>query len=382
MPGFSKIVQNAEEAMSVKYNNQVYDLKRNGVKVIVLSLGEAFFNIPLFPMDDLPFPQIYHYSHSRGILELREKIGRYYADKYDVPVDPEEEIIITAGSKAAIYFAMMSTLDPGDEVIMHEPMWVSYPEQVHLCYAKSVFIPYNETIYDYKKYITDRTKLLIVNNPHNPRGQNLTHKEITYLVDLVREYGIYLLADEAYSDFVLNEKFNSAGAIDPKKENVIVCNSLSKSWGLSGWRLGYIIADKDLIYQVLKINQHLVTCPATILECYMAQYFDKILQITKPQLDAVVRTRGEIAEFMDSIELNYLPGTTTFYFFVSISPSRLGSEEFCTRLLMEEHISVVPGVGYGGSCDSFVRVSVGTETVEDIKLGLRTLKELIVKTSV
>ncbi len=382
MLGYSKAVEASVQAMSIKYNNMVYDLTRQGVKVIVLSLGEAFFDIPLFPMDDLPHPQLYHYSHSRGIFELRARIARYYTEEYGVPVDPEKEIIITAGSKAAIHFAMMSILNPGDHVIMHEPMWVSYPEQAKLCYAEPVCIPYYESVYDYEKYITEKTKLIVVNNPNNPRGQNLTHKEMAHLVDLARASGAYLLSDEAYADFCVDEEFHSAGAFDPPKANVIVCNSLSKSWGLSGWRLGYVITNEGLTGQILKVNQHLITCPATILEYYMAKHFHQILEITKPQMASLVRTRREIGMFMDSIGLKHLPGSTTFYFFVSIAPSTLTSEEFCTRLLMEEHICVVPGVGYGASCDSFVRVSVGTESVVDIHYALRKLKELVQETSI
>ena len=381
MPAFSKVVENSVQAMSIKYNNLVYDLKRKGVKVIVLSLGEAFFDIPLYPMDDLPYPAIYHYSHSRGIPELREKICDYYNRQFGVQIEPEKEIIVTAGSKAAIHFSMMSVLNPGDEVIMHEPTWVSYPEQVKLCYAKPVQMPYTDTILDYEKYITDKTKMIVINNPHNPRGKVFTKSELQYLCDLAKANDLYILSDEAYSDFLVDEKFYSLGLFDHEKSNIIVCNSISKNFGISGWRIGYVFTNEDLINQILKVNQHLITCPATILEYYMAKHFDKIIEITYPQIAAVVRTRRKIAHYMDEIGLHYLPGNATFYFFVSIAPSKLTSEEFCTRLLMEDHISTVPGIGYGQSCDAFIRVSVGTETIDDIKYGISKIKQLLDKTS-
>src|SRR5512137_355489 len=129
MSGFSRVVMDAEQAMSIKFNTMVYELQRRGTKVIVMSLGEAFFDIPLLSFDDLPHPQIFHYSHSRGIPELRERLCEYFRSQYDVPIDPEKEIIVTAGSKAAIHMAFMAVLDPGDEVIIPEPAWVSYPEQ-------------------------------------------------------------------------------------------------------------------------------------------------------------------------------------------------------------------------------------------------------------
>ncbi len=381
MPDFSRVVENSVEAMSIKYNNLVYDMKRNGVKVIVLSLGEAFFDIPVFSMDDLPIPAIHHYSHSRGIPEVREKICEYYKKQFGVSIHPDTEIVVTAGSKAAIHFSMMSVLNPGEEVIMQEPAWVSYPEQAKLCYATPVQIPYFESIYEFGKYITDKTRMIIINNPHNPRGQVLTKGELQYLMDLANAHDVYLLSDEAYSDFLVGDKFYSLGLFDEDKSNIIVCNSISKNFGISGWRVGYVITNASLINQILKVNQHLITCPATLLEYYLAKHYDEIVTITYPQIAAVVNTRNQIAKFMDSLELRYLPGTATFYLFVSIAPSNLTSEEFCTRLLMEEHISTVPGIGYGKSCDSFIRVSVGTETIEDIKYGITKIKKLIEKTS-
>jgi len=381
MPGFSNVVEKSVQAMSIKYNNLVYDMKRSGTEVIVLSLGEAYFDIPLCPMDDLPFPAIYHYSHSRGVFELRQKICEYYARQFGVTIDPETEIIVTAGSKAAIHFSMMSVLNPGDEVITQEPTWVSYPEQIKLCYGTPVQIPYYESVYDFEKYLTDKTKMIILNNPHNPRGQVLSKQELQYLMGLAKRNDIYLLSDEAYSDFLVGEKFYSLGLFDREKSHIIVCNSISKNFGISGWRVGYVFTNAELIDQILKVNQHIITCPPTILEWYLVKHYDEIIQITYPQIAAVVNTRKEVAKYMDQIGLSYLPGSATFYFFVSIAPSKLTSEEFCTRLLLDEHISVVPGLGYGMSCDAFVRVSVGTEPIEKIHYGLAKLRELIEKTS-
>ena len=381
VPGFSDVVRSASQAMSIKYNCDVYDLKAKGVNVTVLSLGEAFFDIPLFSMDDLPFPQLYHYTHSRGVPELREKICEYYKRQYGVSVDSENEIIVTPGSKAAIYFAMMSVLNPGDEVIVHEPTWVSYPEQVKLCYGKPVMMPYTCTVEDYEKYITERTKLIVINNPHNPRGEVFRRKDLEYLVDMAKANGLYILADEAYSDFLIGGEFHSLGVFDQAKSNIIICNSISKNFGISGWRLGYSITNKNLTDQMLKVNQHITTCPPSILQYYMARHFDEIIKITYPQIADVVKKREQVAAYMDAKNIRYLEGSATFYFFVSIAPSKLNSETFCTRLLMEDHICVVPGKGYGDSCDAFVRLSVGSEDLGDIKRGIDGLKKLIEKTS-
>ena len=377
----SHAVGSSIEATSVRLNNQVYELKASGVDVTVLSLGEAFFEIPLLSFDGLPKPDIFHYSHSRGIPRLRAKLAHYFLQEYDVGFDPESQILVTAGSKIAVHMALMTILDPGDEVIIPDPAWVSYPEQVKLCYGTPVQIPYEKTVFDYEDYITNRTKVIIINNPHNPTGRVLTLEEISYLVRLAEKYGLFVLADEAYSDFLLeDEKFISVGNIDKELSHTIICNSMSKNYGMSGWRVGYAISNPAMINQILKLNQHLVTCPPTILAHYLVNYFDSILKVTKPQIMDVVQKRQRMGDYMESIGLKSLDGSATFYFFVSIAESSLGSEEFSVRLLKEHHIGVVPGLGYGPSCDKFVRVSIGTEPEERVKAALRTMKELIDRT--
>ncbi len=124
---------------------------------------------------------------------------------------------------------------------------------------------------------------------------------------MAKANGLYVLADEAYSDFLVDEQFHSLGIFDREKSNVIICNSISKNFGISGWRLGYVMTNEHLTDQILKVNQHIVTCPASILQYYMAQHFDKIIEITYPQIAAVVSKRREVAEFMEAQGLDYLP---------------------------------------------------------------------------
>lgn len=380
MPELSICVTEASEAMSIKYNTMVYEMKRRGIKVLVMSLGEAYFDIPLFPMNDLPYPEVNHYSHSRGLWELRSKLSEYFGSQYGVCFDPEKEIVITAGSKAAIYMTLMSILNPGDEVLYSEPAWVSYPEQIKLCYGVPVGIPYEKTVCDYESYVTPKTKAIIINNPNNPRGYLFGRKELEHVISIASEHNLWVLSDEAYSDFLIDGSFLSLARLDPDKKNAIIFNSMSKNYGISGWRIGYAVGHRDVIKNILKVHEHLITCPPTILQWYLARHFYDLLEITKPQIRSVVCMRRRLAEYMDQIGLSYLPGAATFYFFVSIGASRLNSEEFCTRLLEEEHISIVPGVGYGRSCDRFVRVSVGTATLEENQFGLRKIRELIDKT--
>jgi len=378
----SKTVENSIQALSIKYNTIVYELQEKGQDVIVLSLGEAFFDIPLFPFDVLPFPKIYHYSNSKGILELRIKISNYFSENYGVNFDPNSEIIITSGSKIAIYMSLMALLNPGDEVLIHEPAWVSFPEQVKLAYGIPLQIPHTTSVFDFEKYISEKTKLIIVNNPNNPTGRVFNLQEMSYLYELAKKYNLFILSDEAYSDFVINQdEFISFGHLDIEKKHTIIINSISKNFGISGWRLGYLITNKKLINQILKINQHLITCPSTILEYYIAKYFDKIIKTTKPQILNLIKKRKIINDYLNQIDLKYLKGTATFYFFISIEPSKLSSEEFCSTLLQDHKVSTAPGIGYGKTCDQFIRVAIGSESIERIKDGLDKIKTLILETS-
>ncbi|MDB4952376.1 MAG: PLP-dependent aminotransferase [Gemmatimonadetes bacterium] len=378
MPHAASHVQDVVEAVSIRLNNRVYEKRSHGEDVVVLSYGEAFFDIPLFGFDDLPMPALYHYSHSRGIPELRALLAGYYASRHGVAVDPDTEIIVTAGSKIALHMAFMTILAPGDEVLIQEPAWVSYPEQVRLCHGRPVRIPHGVEVADYRAYVTGRTRAIVVNNPNNPSGRVLTDPEWREIHGMAREHDLFVVADEAYSDYVLDSRqFISAAAHDPAKEHTIVCNTLSKNYGMSGWRIGYVFTNPELLYQILKVNQHLVTCPATVLEYYMARHFHEVLDITAPQIRDVVVKRAAVARMLDDAGLRYLPGDGTFYLFVSIEGSRLGSEEFCTRLLEESGVSVVPGIGYGDSCDRFVRLSVGAESIDRIRRGVEQIAGLL-----
>jgi aminotransferase len=378
MPRPARHMERVSEALSIKYNNLVYELQEAGADVIVLSLGEAFFDLPLHDFSSLPQPAIFHYSHSRGLPALRERLAGYYDERYGVPVDPADEIIVTAGSKVAIQMSLMSLLDPGDEVIVHEPAWVSYVEQVRLCHGVPVTVPYDVPVGELEAFVTPRTRVIVLNYPNNPRGQTLGAGDWERLHEVAERRDLFLLCDEAYSDFLPpGERFVSGGLGDPGKRHTLICNSMSKNYGMSGWRVGYVIANPEVTAQVLKVNQHLVTCPATILSHYLVEHFHDLLEVTGPQIRAVVDKRAEVARELDRIGLEALPGSATFYLFVSIAPSALGSEAFCTRLLTEHHVAAVPGIGYGESCDAFIRVSVGTESMERTIAGLEAVKALI-----
>lgn len=378
---FNSVVEDIPEAMSIHFNQMVYDLKRQGRDVIVLSLGEAFFEIPLFRFSQVDYVKGYHYSDSRGIPELRNAIAGYYHRQYGASVDARSELLVSAGSKILIYMAMMTVLNRADEVLVHEPCWLSYPEQVKLCGGIPKVIPYDVPPAGFERYLSPRTRLLVLNNPNNPAGHVYSHRDLVDLYEMCRVRGIYFLVDEAYSDFVVDGSFVSLATIAPAKERVIIVNSLSKNMGMSGWRIGYVIAHPTFIAQLLKVNQHLITCAPTILQYYCAKYFERILTLTLPQIREVVEKRKRIAMRIDELSLKRLAGEATFYFFINIDPYPGTSLAFATELLQAHAISVVPGCAYGESTDRFIRFSIGAEPEERIDEALWVIKQMITSTT-
>ncbi len=374
----SEKIRNIPEALSIYMNQLVYSEKRKGIDIITLSLGEAFFNIPMFDFSKLNFEKGYHYSESCGLPELRKKILEYYNKQYNASIDDIEQILISCGSKPIIYMAIQTILNFGDEVLIHEPAWLSYKEQIKLADGVVKFIPYSYDKNKISDFFTDKTKMLILNNPNNPAGWVYTKNELEKIYAQCKKKGIYLLVDEAYSDFIDRNKFTSIAEIATNLEDVIIVNSLSKNMGMSGWRIGYVIANKQIINNILKLNQHLITCAPTILQMYLSEYFDDIIRITLPQVKEVVRKRQRIKEYMDKINLEYLEGEATFYFFVNIDKLRNSDINLCMYLLFKYGISAVPGSAYGKSTKNFIRIGIGAESEERIKYALDIIKAVII----
>ncbi|MBF8271765.1 MAG: hypothetical protein HW380_870 [Magnetococcales bacterium] len=370
----SEVMSDIPEAQSILINQIVYELKRKGHNPTVLSLGEAYFDIPKFEFGKTDFENGYHYSDSLGIPSLRQKIANYYKSQYLADVDAEREMIITVGSKAVIYMAMRVILNAGDEVLIHEPYWLSYPAQAAICGAVSKFIPHYVPVGEFESYFTAKTRILIINNPNNPSGKVYSREELRTLRNLCRSRGVYFLCDEAYSDFTLEKPFVSAATDAGDLDGLLVVNSLSKNQGISGWRIGYLIAHRKFISHMLVLNQHLITCASTVLLQYCDRNFERLLEITLPQARKMVEKRSRIAKMMDDLKIGYLPGSATFYFLVSIGDFPGTSEEFAVRLLFQKHIAVVPGTAYGDSTSRYVRLSVGAESEERIWEALQVFK--------
>lgn len=367
------------DALSVRYNNKVLEMRENGLSPIMLSLGEAFFDFGKeFPSNPIRSGDV-HYTHSRGTVALREKVCSFYSDRYNVRLDPNSQLLISAGSKIITFMALKNFISHGSrrEVLVPQPAWVSYSEQVKLAGGNVRFLPPDLDVFHLEDFISDDTRVLIICNPHNPTGRNMSPKEIEHLYWLAETRDLVIISDEAYSEFVpSSDVFTSMGAIDSRLSRTIIVNSLSKNFGVSGWRLGFAASNEGVINNLYKINQHLITCAPSILEHYITEYFELFFENAKAQIFQLMEKRRSIEKLLSDLELTTMNGNSTFYFFLRIPPLKGGSIQYTDKLLSDYEVAVVPGIGYGPDCDNFVRISIGAEPLHRIEAGLNAIRDL------
>ena len=370
-------VQAIGPATSIEINESVYRLKSEGRNPITLSYGEAPFQFDgSLNFENTDFNAGAHYSDSRGVLHFREKLRDYYLSEYNASLSVDD-FMVTAGSKIGSYIALQTILNDGDSILLHEPSWVSYQEHAKLCNSSITFMPYSAAPKDFEKYFDSKIKVLVLNNPNNPRGLLYTEQEIRDCAALCKKRDAYLLVDESYSDFIGEGNFFSVASLIDEYDNVVALNSISKNFGLSGWRVGYLISTKNFLEYAGRINRHLITCAPTILQNYLATNFDKLLYATRDQLQDLMVKRNEVKKMLDKLGIKYLPGDSTFYFFLDVRDYAIEAKSFCLDLLESENVAIIPGNAYGNNLKDFLRISFGMESLDRIEMGmLKMLQKL------
>jgi aspartate aminotransferase/aminotransferase len=375
---FSTRSQLIGSASSIEQNELVYKLKREGLDPIILSYGEAPFKIrPLYLAKD-SWDRGAHYSEGCGVPELRQEISNYSKKNYLFSSSASQNIMITAGSKIASYYISQLFLNPGDSIVLHEPSWVSYQEHAKLSGASTKFIPFDESITQaYKYLVDDNTKLIYLNNPNNPRGYVYKKEEILELVKVCKKTNTVMVVDESYSDFCINVPFYSAGNLIQDYDNVVVFNSFSKNFSLSGWRLGYIIASNEIIKGLNKFNQHLMTCASTNLQLTLLGNLESIREQIIPQIIELNSKRFQVQKLLNKNKIKYLDGESTFYIFIDYRDKIRNSKEFVLELLEKKQVSIIPGSSYGESTEGFLRMSFGVESLERIEKGISEIIDFL-----
>ncbi len=376
---FNKNIKNIKQASSIYWNQIASEKKKINKNFTILSLGEAFLKPKKISLDKFLTEKNFHYSDSRGTPELRKKIADLYLKKHRIKINYKKEIIVSSGSKILTFMSMLALLNRSDKVYTFEPAWLSYADQAKIIGNKIKFLNYNINFQDLEKKLKKDCKIFILNNPNNPSGKLYSKKYLNQFLSILSKKKIILVCDEAYSEFnSYKESFHSALEFHKYKKNVIVINSFSKNFSMSGWRIGYLIADAKVIEKILILNQHLITCAPTILQNYISHNFNKLYTHNKKQIQKLLKKRNKIIFYLKKYNIKFLEGNSTFYFFIKI-PNFINVKKLSIYLLNNQNISVVPGESYGKNTKNFIRISIGTETEAKIVSFIQILKKIFDK---
>ena len=377
----------SEKITSIKPSGirKFFDIVTTMEGAISLGVGEPDFETPYFIREEAIYSlekgRTFYTSNS-GLKELREEIDRYLQRKLNISYDPMTEIIVTVGGSEGIDIALRAMLDNGDEVLIPQPSYVSYEPCVILAGGKPVIIELKSDN-DFKltkeqvlEKITDKTKLLVMPFPNNPTGSIMTYEELEEIAKICIEKDIFVLSDEIYCELTYTGKHTSIAQVPGMKERTIVINGFSKSYAMTGWRLGYACGPEMIIKQMTKIHQFAIMCaPTTSQYAAVLALRDGDLDVEKMRESYNQRRRYLINRF-NEIGMDCFEAEGAFYVFPSIKRFGLSSEEFATRLLMEEKVAIVPGTAFGDCGEGFMRISYAY-SLERLKEALDRIERFV-----
>ncbi len=363
-----------------------FDIVSEMPNAISLGVGEPDFDTPWHIREEgiysLEKGKTFYTSNS-GLLELREEICKWYKRKYNVDYDYRTEALITVGGSEGIDLALRAMLDPGDEVIIPEPCYVSYLPCVQLAGGVPVTIPlknenqFRLTSQELLDAITDKTKVLILAFPGNPTGAIMTKEDLEPIAEICKEKDIIVISDEIYSELTYgNAGHFTIGSLPDMKERTIIINGFSKAYAMTGWRLGYALAPKLIAEQMTKIHQFAIMCAPTTSQ-YAAisaiKEGDKDIERMKSSYD---QRRHFLMKTFEEMGLPCFEPLGAFYMFPCIKEFGMTSDEFATRLLQEEELAVVPGTAFGDCGEGFIRISYAY-SIDELKEAMRRMGNFI-----
>ncbi|WP_251316445.1 pyridoxal phosphate-dependent aminotransferase [Flintibacter muris] len=364
-------------------------LRSEGHRVIPFSAGEPNFNTPS-PIKAAAQKAIEenftHYTSNRGLPGLRTIIAKMMEQTTGTAYDPETEIIVTSSGAEALNNAIHAFVGQGDEVIIPTPAFVSYKNLVKFTGAEVVEVPlspkecFRLDAKAIQAKITPKTKMIILNNPNNPSGAVYTREDLEAVAKLAVEHDLLVLSDEMYSRLVYDgAEFVSVTSLPGMRERAIVVSGFSKSYAMTGWRLGYLIADKALVSTMLKVHQYSTTCSPTFIQKGLVDSLEDLQTEKEVQdmLAAFAQRRKAILAGLEKI-----PGLTpitprgAFYVTVDVSATGMNGMDFATRLLEEKYVATVPAAAFDGDTANLIRISYAASD-EDIQEGLKRLEDFV-----
>ena len=359
----------------------------NDKDVISLGVGEPDFDTPWHVRDEgiysLEKGRTFYTSNS-GLKELREEICNYLDRRYQVSYDWHHETIVTVGGSEGIDIAMRAMLDPGDEVLIPQPSYVSYEPCAILAGGKPVIIElkaeneFRLTPEELLEHITDKTKILVLPYPNNPTGAIMERADLEKIAEIVMEKDIFVLSDEIYSELSYKGDHVTIASIPGMKERTILINGFSKAYAMTGWRLGYACGPRESIEQMTKIHQFAIMCAPTTSQYAAVEAMRNGDADVATMREAYDQRRRYLVNAFKEMGLECFEPYGAFYIFPCIKEFGMTSEEFAERFLKEEKVAVVPGTAFGDSGEGFLRISYAY-SLQNLKAALARLERFVEK---
>ncbi|WP_282577688.1 aminotransferase class I/II-fold pyridoxal phosphate-dependent enzyme [Paenibacillus mellifer] len=364
-----------------------FDLASGSKDIITLGVGEPDFITPWHVREACVYSLergYTSYTSNAGTPELREAIAEYLDTSYHVKYNPKDEILVTVGGSEAIDLALRALIEPGDEILVPVPCYISYspiasigggvPVEIET-YARHEFKLQAE---DLKAKITPKSKVLILNYPSNPTGGIMTYEDWLPIAKLVEEHDLIVISDEIYSELTYGQKHVSFASIPGMQDRTILVNGFSKAFAMTGWRMGYACGHPDLIYAMLKIHQYTVMCAPVMGQVAALEALKNGLPDKDQMVESYNQRRRLIVQGLRDIGLECHEPQGAFYAFPSIASTGLSSEEFAQRLLLEAKVAAVPGNVFGAGGEGFLRCSYATG-VNQLNEALNRMEQFVRK---
>ena len=364
-----------------------FDIVSEMKDAISLGVGEPDFDTPWHIRDE----GIYafergktFYTSNAGLKDLRIEIANYLKRTQNLEYNSDNEIIVTVGGSEAIDIGLRAIINPGDEVIIPQPSYVSYEPCAVLAGAKPVIInlkaenEFRLTAEELRAAITDKTKILILPFPNNPTGAIMERKDLEAIAKVCIEKDILEMSDEIYAALTYKEKHVSIAEIDGMKERTILINGFSKAYAMTGWRLGYACAPKEIIKQMTKFHQYAIMCAPTISQYAAVEALKNGDKDVEEMRQAYNQRRRFLMDSFKKMGLDCFEPFGAFYVFPCIKEFGMTSEEFATKFLQEEKVAIVPGTAFGDCGEGFLRISYAY-SLENLKEAIGRLERFITK---
>ncbi|MEW5693892.1 MAG: aminotransferase class I/II-fold pyridoxal phosphate-dependent enzyme [Candidatus Hydrogenedentota bacterium] len=369
----SKVVREIKPSGIRKF----FDLVMNTPDIVSLGVGEPDFSTP-WGISEYAIHKIEKgftsYTSNYGLTDLRDAICEYLNNRFHCSYK-RENVLVTVGSSEALDIVLRGLINPGDEIIILEPCFVSYYPLIKLAYGTPVVVPldpqrkFHPDFKALNNKITKKTKAIIVSYPNNPTGSSLKKEELEKLIDIAIKNDLYIISDELYAELTYDGEYISFGSFKKIKSRLMLISGLSKAWAMTGWRIGYVCAPSEIIEMIVKIHQYSIMC-APVMAQFAAIEALKNGNRDKDEMVEEYNTRRKfIYKGLKDIGFDVNLPEGAFYIFPSIKETGMKSERFCLKLLAKEKVAVVPGTAFGDYGEGYIRCSYAS-SFEEIEIAL------------